>query len=364
MGLTLSNSQGTSSLPGWDIEDALRLNGSFDGNASLRIRVRGSIINTAPTGSPTITQEGLTLVADVAAIADADGVENATYEYQWIDVDGMTDTDITNATDRTYTVTAADAGKTIKVKVTFTDDAGSREELTSATKTVQVPPETPANLTARAVAPMQVRLEWDSTLPSPKDIDLEDPFGYRIEWSADGDAPWTSAVNITNQHVSDSDIWCTCYPTRFNDDTIAPGTTRYYRIQAVGEDGAASAWSTAVSATTPGAGGFRRRTDRIWRGGVATRRGQRPEGVPNPLGERGVPLHDQWGGAEAPGGRDRCGRHGDRELRAGGGQRSLTENHGAEHGGSTRSRSRMAGVSATPGAGARRRDGSSSRSSR
>ena len=109
----------------------------------------------------------------------------------------------------------------------------------------------PPNLTARAVAPMQVRLEWDRNLPSPKDLDLKDPPGWRIEWSADGDAPWTSLVNVTNQHVTDSDIWCACYPTQFNDDTIAPGTTRYYRIQAVDKDGAASRWSDAVSATTP-----------------------------------------------------------------------------------------------------------------
>ncbi len=248
-----SDSEDSHSLPGWTIENAMRANGTLIGTgSSLRFEVRGSIINTAPTGLPTITQVGRELIAHTDAIADADGVGNATYEYQWIDVDGTTDTDITNAIDRTYPLTAADEGKTIKVKVTFTDDAGSREELTSATKTVQVPPETPANLTARAVAPMQVRLTWDRNLPSLKDLDLEDPPGYRIEWSADGDAPWTSLVNITNQHVTDSDIWCACYPTRYNDDTIAPGTTRYYRIQAVDEDGDASAWSTAVSATTAG----------------------------------------------------------------------------------------------------------------
>ena len=248
-----SDSEDSHSLPGWTIENAMRENGTLIGTgSSLRFEVRGSIINTAPTGLPTITQVGRELIAHTDAIADADGVGNATYEYQWIDVDGTTDTDITNAIDRTYPLTAADEGKTIKVKVTFTDDAGSREELTSATKTVQVPPETPANLTARAVAPMQVRLTWDRNIPSLKDLDLEDPPGYRIEWSADGDAPWTSLVNITNQHVTNSDIWCACYPTRYNDDTIAPGTTRYYRIQAVDEDGDASAWSTEVSATTPG----------------------------------------------------------------------------------------------------------------
>ena len=252
LSLVRLDSEDTSSLPGWEIENAMRLNGSFSGfRDSLRFKVRGSIINTAPTGLPTIVQQGRTLVADIAGIADADGVENATYEYQWIDVDGTTDTDITNATDRTYTVTSADEGKTIKVKVTFTDDAGSEEKLTSATKTVQVPPETPTNVTAQAVAPTRIHLDWEGSILSPEDLDHKNPPGYRIEWSADGNAPWTSLVNVRNQE-GEFEIWCACYGTQFNDNTIAPGTTRYYRIQAVDKQDRMSDYSTVVSATTPG----------------------------------------------------------------------------------------------------------------
>ena len=111
---------------------------------------------------------------------------------------------------------------------------------------VLLPP--PTNPSARAVAPMRVTLEWDRTLPSlTGTIDRDD--GYKIEWSADGNAPWTSLVNYTNQHGT-FDIWCVCYPTRFNDDTITPGTTRHYRIKAVDDDDE-SAWSNVVSATTP-----------------------------------------------------------------------------------------------------------------
>ena len=106
----------------------------------------------------------------------------------------------------------------------------------------------PGNVTARALAPMRVTLEWDRTLPSlTGTIDWDD--GYKIEWSADGNAPWTSLVNVTNQYVTNSDIWCVCFPTRFNDDTVTPGTTRYYRIKAVDDD-EESPWSDVVSATT------------------------------------------------------------------------------------------------------------------
>ena len=110
---------------------------------------------------------------------------------------------------------------------------------------VLLPP--PTNPSAEAVAPMRVTLEWDRVLPSPTTIDRDD--GYRIEWSAAGSTSWTSLVNHTNQHGT-FDIWCVCYPTKFNDDTITPGTTRHYRVKAVDDD-KDGVWSDVVSATTP-----------------------------------------------------------------------------------------------------------------
>ena len=80
---------------------------------------------------------GKTLAADTSGIADTDGLTNVSYRYQWIANDGTSDTDITGATDSTYTLVAADEGKTIKVHVSFTDNARYAESLTSAaTETV------------------------------------------------------------------------------------------------------------------------------------------------------------------------------------------------------------------------------------
>ena len=59
------------------------------------------------------------------------------FSYQWVASNGTTDTNIAAATDSTYDLVAADEGKTIKVRVSFTDDAGNEETLTStATNTV------------------------------------------------------------------------------------------------------------------------------------------------------------------------------------------------------------------------------------
>ena len=115
-------------------DDGVKLSGALD------LVVPGPPQNSAATGAPTIggtAQVGQTLIASTSGIADADGVANATFTYQWL----ADDTDINGATTSSYTVVAADAGKAIKVTVSFTDDAGNAETLTSAaTAAVTQPP--------------------------------------------------------------------------------------------------------------------------------------------------------------------------------------------------------------------------------
>ena len=89
-------------------------------------------VNTPATGAPTISgtaQVGHTLTASTSGIVDPDGLSRATFRYQWM---SSGDTDIQGATGDTYTLVPADAGKTIKVRVSFTDDRGFDESLTSA----------------------------------------------------------------------------------------------------------------------------------------------------------------------------------------------------------------------------------------
>ena len=71
---------------------------------------------------------GETLTADTSGISDDDGLDNATFSYQWL----ADDADISGATSSTYVLADADEGKAVKVRVSFTDDAGYDESLTSA----------------------------------------------------------------------------------------------------------------------------------------------------------------------------------------------------------------------------------------
>ena len=75
---------------------------------------------------------GETLTADTTGIEDEDGLRNASFSYQWVVTDGGAKDDIPGATGASYTLVAADMGLSILVQVSFTDDAGNREALTSA----------------------------------------------------------------------------------------------------------------------------------------------------------------------------------------------------------------------------------------
>ena len=93
------------------------------------------VVTNNATGAPTISgtpEVNQTLTADISGIMDDDGLPaDDQFSYQWIRSDGTDDSDISGATDSTYKLKAADQGKTIKVKVTFTDGGGSEETLTS-----------------------------------------------------------------------------------------------------------------------------------------------------------------------------------------------------------------------------------------
>ena len=90
--------------------------------------------NTEPTGAPTIdgiARVGETLTADTSGIDDDDGLDNATFSYQWTRSDGGADSNIQDATGFSYTLTEDDEGRTIKVTVSYTDAEGNAESLTS-----------------------------------------------------------------------------------------------------------------------------------------------------------------------------------------------------------------------------------------
>ena len=175
--------------------------------------------NTLATGLPTITgtaQVGETLTADTSAIADADGLTNVSYSYQWM----ADDTNIQGATDPTYTLADRDEGKTIKVAVSFTDEAGNQESRTSApTDAVAA---APAQNTQATGAPTisgtaQVGQTLTADTSGIADEDGLTSVSYRYQWVAD-DTNIQGATDATYSLAEDDEGKTLTVEVSFTDD--------------------------------------------------------------------------------------------------------------------------------------------------
>ena len=125
-----------------------------------------TVLSAGKVGITGSLRIGEILTATTIGIADADGFENASFSYQWIRNDDGADADITGATDSNYVLVNADIGSTIKVRVSFTDDAGHAWTLTSEA-TAEVPggpPGVPEMPVGTAVFIGGVDLEWDDAI--------------------------------------------------------------------------------------------------------------------------------------------------------------------------------------------------------
>ena len=205
--------------------------------------------NSPATGAPTISgtaQVGETLTASTSGIADADGLSGATFSYQWL---SSRDTEIQGATGAAYILVPGDAGKPIKVKVSFTDDEGNAEMLNSAaTGAVAAaepsePPAQPTGLSGEA-SHDAITLTWDN----PRDDSITGYVILRRNRNTDAEGEFTTLV-------ADTETAATTY-TDYNVEVETPYT---YRIKAINGAGAStrSRWfhiDTPVapaSATTP-----------------------------------------------------------------------------------------------------------------
>ena len=175
--------------------------------------------NTPATGAPTISgtaQVGETLTADSSGVADADGLSNVQYEYQWL----ADDTAVQGATDATYTLAVADEGKAIKVQVSFTDDAGNDETLTSAaTDAVAAAPQpnSPATGAPTISGTAQVGQTLTANTSGVADADGLSNVQYEYQWLAD-DTDIAGATNATYTLTDSEESKAITVQVSFTDD--------------------------------------------------------------------------------------------------------------------------------------------------
>ena len=182
--------------------------------------------NTPATGLPTIAgtaQVGETLTSSTTGIADGDGLPSASFNYQWL----ADDADIAGATGSSYTLVAADAGKAITVRVSFADDGGNEESLTSgptaavAEAAPTEPPPAPQNLTAVVNGDGNIVLSW----VAPDDGQVT---GYRILRRRP-----ILGEDVLLEYVANTRSTA----ATFTDTNVTAGVQHVYRVQAISAAG-------------------------------------------------------------------------------------------------------------------------------
>ena len=197
--------------------------------------------NTPATGQPIINgtaQLRQTLTAGTSSIADDNGLTDATFSYQWLRNTDDTDTEVSGATDETYVLSTDDLDHSIKVSVTFTDDDGYTETVTSKASAVVVP----TNVAPTGLPTITGTAEEGETLNADTS-DIADDNGltnvvFRHQWVRSADETDTDIADATGSTyiVSSADA----------------GSTISVRLRFTDDDGYAETLTSKATAQVPG----------------------------------------------------------------------------------------------------------------
>ena len=204
----------------------------------LEVTVTGpdeTLPNSQSTGRPEITgtpQIDQSLTATTSGIQDADGLENVVFQYQWL----TDDAEIAGATGPTYTPASGDVGKTIKVTLTFTDDAGNSESSTSDPTGIvtAAAPKAPGAPTVSVNDTGKLDISW--SVPDSDGGSLIT--GYKVEWKRSSGS-WDTPADVSETTVTG---------TSHTVSDLTDGTEYTFRIVAVNSVGN-SVPSTEVTGT-------------------------------------------------------------------------------------------------------------------
>ncbi|WP_264477949.1 hypothetical protein, partial [Planktothrix agardhii] len=156
-------------------------------------------VNDLPTGNVSITGTATQnqVLTATNTLADADGL--GTFNYQWQESadNGVTWTNISGATNNTFTLSQAQVGKKVQAKVSYTDLLGTAETVNSSPTSVvtNVNDAPTGNVSITGTATQNQTLTATNTLA---DADGLGTFNYQWQESSDNGITWTNISGATN----------------------------------------------------------------------------------------------------------------------------------------------------------------------
>ena len=190
---------------------------------------QAQVENSPATGLPAITGTatvGNTLSVSMAGVSDENGLTGASHTYQWT----ANDVDIQGATGATYTLADGDAGKSIRVQVSFTDDEGFEESVTSAATAAVAPrPNAPATGAPAITGTPQVNETLTSDTQAIADEDGLSNISYGYQWMATGSnisgATGSSYILTSNEEGQTITLSVTFTDDRGHQETLTSAAT-------------------------------------------------------------------------------------------------------------------------------------------
>ena len=202
------------------------------------------VVEHQPHGRPTISgtlEPGYRLSARTHGITDENGVNHASFTYQW-QRNGST---ITGATGATHTLTANDAGRTIRVRASFEDILGNAYTLTSdSTERVAETSNTRTGFTKTSF-----------TIEAPENTYTYVSFGIPVEWKQQENVDYPT-FSLTGTDAESFDFYQASREDRngltetlelYSNVELDYETRRQYRMQVVATKDDNSTHTAAVT---------------------------------------------------------------------------------------------------------------------
>ena len=171
---------------------------------TVTVTRQAALPNRAPTGQPTISgtpQVGQMLTASTSGINDADGLTDRVFSYQWVRVDGVNEADISGATSQTYLLTNDDQDLKIKVVVSFVDDRGEAESVSSrafpGSGNIQPKPNSPPTGSPTITGQAEVGHTLIASTSGIVDIDGLNAPGFTYQWQRQDGGVFTDIAGAT-----------------------------------------------------------------------------------------------------------------------------------------------------------------------